>query len=417
MSGTVIQIENISKHYRLGEVSSGTISRDLSKWWREKFKEEIFNEKKESTQSLTSKEEIWALQNVSFDVKQGEVLGIIGGNGAGKSTLLKILSRVTKPTTGNIRVKGRIASLLEVGTGFHPDLTGRENIFLNGAILGMRKSEIRGKMDEIVAFAGVERYLDTPVKRYSSGMYVRLAFAVAAHLEPEILIIDEVLAVGDRDFQNKCLGKMKDVSRNHGRTILFVSHNMASVKLLCSRALLLKNGQLKYEDTTDKVIDTYLNNLEISQSEFYFTIRPELIASLCYLKIADVKNTAACSFLVADPWQIKVGFTVIFPASNLVVAIGIVTAENVAVRTIWSSPFTAKIGNFEAIFYEDEIIYAAGTYRIVVSLAQNNHTSQFIDTEIYVVFEENVASHQFVKSKDTGLILNQMNVQINQIYL
>ena len=413
MSGTVIQIENISKRYQLGELSSGTISRDLSRWWSKKFKGDI----SQQNTGLNLKEEIWALQHISFDVKHGEVLGIIGGNGAGKSTLLKILSRVTKPTTGKIRLKGRIASLLEVGTGFHPDLTGRENIFLNGAILGMNKPEIRSKMDEIVTFAGVERYLDTPVKRYSSGMYVRLAFAVAAHLEPEILIIDEVLAVGDRDFQNKCLGKMKEVSNNHGRTILFVSHNMASVKSLCSRALLLKNGHLIYEDTTDKVIDTYLHNLSIHQSEFYFNINPGLNASLSYLKIEDVNNTPVCSFLCSDPWQIKIGFKVLYPSSSLIVAIGILTTENVAVRTIWSSPFTAKIGNFEALFYEDQIIYAAGTYRIVVSLAQNNHTFQFINTDIFVVFEENIANQQFVKSKDTGLILNQMNVQINQIYI
>jgi len=201
---------------------------------------------------------VWALRDINFEVKQGEVLGIIGKNGAGKSTLLKILSKVTAPTTGSVKVKGRIASLLEVGTGFHPELSGRENIFLNGAILGMTKTEIRSKFDEIVDFSGVEKYIDTPVKRYSSGMYVRLAFAVAAHLEPEILVVDEVLAVGDAEFQKKALGKMQDVSKTHGRTVLFVSHNMTAINELCSRSIFLEQGKIKYDDTTHKVVSKYI---------------------------------------------------------------------------------------------------------------------------------------------------------------
>lgn len=207
-----------------------------------------------------SSEYVWALRDINFDVKAGEVLGIIGRNGAGKSTLLKILSKVTAPTTGNIKIQGRIASLLEVGTGFHPDLTGRENVYLNGAILGMSKAEINRKFDEIVDFSGVERYIDTPVKRYSSGMYVRLAFAVSAFLEPEILIVDEVLAVGDAEFQKKCLGRMKDVSRNDGRTILFVSHSMAAVKNICTTGLVMKNGQLAFTGTADESVDYYVTN-------------------------------------------------------------------------------------------------------------------------------------------------------------
>ena len=206
-------------------------------------------------------EELWALQNVSFEIRRGEVVGIIGRNGAGKSTLLKILSRITEPTTGRVRIDGRVASLLEVGTGFHPELTGRENIFLNGAILGMTKREIKAKFDEIVAFAEVERFLDTPVKHYSSGMYVRLAFAVAAHLEPEILIVDEVLAVGDAAFQKKCLGKMREVSGQHGRTVLFVSHNMAAVEALCSRALVLDSGKLERDGSASEVVKDHLRNM------------------------------------------------------------------------------------------------------------------------------------------------------------
>ena len=269
-----IQVENLYKQYRLGQVSTGTISHDLNRWWHiVRGKEDPYeiitgiNNREESG----SDEYVWALQDINFSVKQGEVLGIIGRNGAGKSTLLKILSKVTSPTKGNIKVKGRIASLLEVGTGFHPELTGRENIFLNGAILGMTKSEIRSKFDEIVAFSGVEKYIDTPVKRYSSGMYVRLAFAVAAHLEPEILIVDEVLAVGDAEFQKKCLGKMKDVSDKEGRTVLFVSHNMMAVKTLCTSGLLLNKGNIEFAGSASETVEHYTrtNSANINQSPLY----------------------------------------------------------------------------------------------------------------------------------------------------
>lgn len=261
MGTTVIKVENVGKQYRLGMVGTGTISHDLRRWWyRVRGWEDPYlkiGEANDRTKKGNS-DLVWALRDINFEVKQGEVLGIIGRNGAGKSTLLKLLSRVTQPTTGNIKVRGRIASLLEVGTGFHPELSGRENIFLNGAILGMTKAEIRSKFDEIVDFSGVERYIDTPVKRYSSGMYVRLAFAVAAHLEPEILIIDEVLAVGDAEFQKKCLGKMKDVS-GQGRTVLFVSHNMVAVQNLCTMAMILDNGTLLSMDKTQDVVNKYLS--------------------------------------------------------------------------------------------------------------------------------------------------------------
>ncbi|RYE17084.1 MAG: ABC transporter ATP-binding protein, partial [Sphingobacteriaceae bacterium] len=237
MNNTVIKVENLGKQYRLGEIGTGTLSHDLNRVWaRLRGKEDPFAKIGEANDRTTksSSDFVWSLKDVNFEVHAGEVLGIIGRNGAGKSTLLKILSKVTAPTTGRINIKGRIASLLEVGTGFHPELTGRENIYLNGAILGMTKIEIGKKFDEIVDFSGVERYIDTPVKRYSSGMYVRLAFAVAAFLEPEILIVDEVLAVGDAEFQKKCLGRMRDVSTNDGRTVLFVSHNIAAIRGLCT---------------------------------------------------------------------------------------------------------------------------------------------------------------------------------------
>src|SRR5215210_4898124 len=243
-----IKVENLSKQYRLGQIGTGSIAHDVNRWWHTiRGKEDPYlkiGETNDRTKTGNSAY-VWSLKDINFEIQQGDAVGIIGRNGAGKSTLLKILSRVTSPTTGRVKARGRIASLLEVGTGFHPELSGRDNIFLNGAILGMRKQEIKRKFDEIVDFSGVERYIDTPVKRYSSGMYVRLAFAVAAHLESEILIIDEVLAVGDVEFQQKCLGKMGDVSKNEGRTVLFVSHNMGAVSGLCKSAILIVNGQMK----------------------------------------------------------------------------------------------------------------------------------------------------------------------------
>ena len=242
-----IKVENLSKAYQLGQIGTGTISRDLERWYaRMRRKEDPFLKigERNNQNAKSDSDVVWSLKDINFEIEQGDAVGIVGRNGAGKSTLLKILSKVTAPTTGKISGKGRIASLLEVGTGFHPELSGKENIFLNGAILGMRKKEIQRKLDEIVDFAGIERYIDTPVKRYSSGMYVRLAFAVAAHLESEILIVDEVLAVGDAEFQKKCLGKMGEVSKGEGRTVLFVSHNMSSVQQLCKTGILLINGTM-----------------------------------------------------------------------------------------------------------------------------------------------------------------------------
>jgi len=260
MSDTVISVENVSKAYRLGQIGGGTLKEDFARYWAKLRGKPDPNLKiGEEHHARKMGEQFWALDNVSFEVRQGEVLGIIGRNGAGKSTLLKILSQVTTPTSGQIKIKGRIASLLEVGTGFNPEMTGRENVFLNGAILGMTKAEIRGKFDEIVAFSGVEEFIDTPVKRYSSGMYVRLAFAVAAHLEPEILIVDEVLAVGDAEFQKKCMGKMKDVAE-HGRTILFVSHNLKAVSTLTTRCVYLANGTVNFIGSTGDAVERYVGS-------------------------------------------------------------------------------------------------------------------------------------------------------------
>ncbi|PWN65349.1 ABC transporter ATP-binding protein [Chryseobacterium viscerum] len=264
-----LKAENISKQYRLGQVGTGTLSHDLNRfWYKIRGKEDPYLKIGETNDRTTKgdSEYVWSLRDIDFEIEKGDAVGIIGRNGAGKSTLLKVLSKVTKPTTGKIFTDGRIASLLEVGTGFHPEMTGRENVFLNGAILGMTRKEIKRKFDEIVDFSGVERYIDTPVKRYSSGMYVRLAFAVAAHLESEILIVDEVLAVGDADFQKKCLGKMNDVTKGEGRTILFVSHNMTAIKELCTSGILLNQGQLAYSGGILDTIAEYQKSSEKQSS-------------------------------------------------------------------------------------------------------------------------------------------------------
>ncbi len=312
----VIKVEQLSKAYQLGQFSSGTLSNDLKRWW------ELFRGREDpflkvgETNVRTEKGEsniVWSLKDINFTVNQGDTIGIIGRNGAGKSTLLKLLSQVTSPTTGSIKIKGRIASLLEVGTGFHPELSGRENIFLNGAILGMRKAEIHRKFDEIVEFSGVERYIDTPVKRYSSGMYVRLAFAVAAHLESEILIVDEVLAVGDAEFQKKCLGKMSDVSRKEGRTILFVSHNLQAVRQLCENGICLKNGQVSLIGTSERVVSEYISGDEGSTS-FDKNIDPETNCNNSFefkrISIVDANFQPIESYFISKDHYIQIDYRV-----------------------------------------------------------------------------------------------------------
>ena len=290
---TAIKFENISKQYRLGLVSTHTISHDLNRWWQTSIrgKEDPYlkiGEVNDRAHKGVS-DYVWALKDINFEVKQGDVLGIIGKNGAGKSTLLKILSKVTAPTTGIIKARGRIASLLEVGTGFHPEMTGRENIYMNGAIMGMTKAEINRKFDEIVDFSGIERYIDTPAKRYSSGMTVRLGFAIAAHLDPEILVVDEVLAVGDAEYQKKAIGKMQDISKGEGRTVLFVSHNMMVVKNLCKTAIVLENGQIAFQGKVDSSIEYYMSSTSKNKDCHYENNKdvPEKIEKVyltCYNK-------------------------------------------------------------------------------------------------------------------------------------
>jgi lipopolysaccharide transport system ATP-binding protein len=305
----ILKAENISKQYRLGQVGTGTLSHDLNRWWHEiRGKENPYLKIGDTNDRSTKGESdyVWALQDINFEVERGEVLGIIGKNGAGKSTLLKILSKVTAPTTGSIKSRGRIASLLEVGTGFNGEMTGRENIFLNGAILGMTKKEIASKIDEIIEFSGCERYIDTPVKRYSSGMTVRLAFAVAAFLEPEILVIDEVLAVGDAEFQKKAIGKMQDISRSGGRTVLFVSHNMAAIKQLCTKAIVLEYGAVVFEGNTNDGIEYYLQSNQYDGYIGHYINEAVEESGIVSLALVDKNDRIRTEFGFDEPIALKI---------------------------------------------------------------------------------------------------------------
>lgn len=393
MSDVAITFENISKQYRLGLVSTRTLSHDLKRWWvvNMQGKEDPYLQIGETNDrsSKGSSEYVWALRNIDFEIKKGEVLGIIGKNGAGKSTLLKILSRVTSPTTGRIRAYGRIASLLEVGTGFHGELTGRENIFMNGAIMGMTIPEIKRKFDEIVDFAGVERYIDTPVKRYSSGMIVRLGFAVAAHLEPEILVVDEVLAVGDAEFQKKAIGKMQDVSSKDGRTLLFVSHNMAAVKSLCTSAIVLSKGKFQFSGTVDKAVENYL-----SQSVYTSPTRKN-IQSKCgrfSLKMpywVDENGNTVSIFGYGDKKFLRFEFEFNQPVRKINPGFAIETFDGIRMLTshladdetfLRKNPYSGKV-IMQTEF--DLTTLAPGNYNVIIGVRDEfDHTVIYSDTEI-----------------------------------
>jgi lipopolysaccharide transport system ATP-binding protein len=376
-----IKAENISKAYRLGEIGTGTLQTDLKRWYAlTRGKEDPFLKIGETNDRSVKgvSNVVWSLKDISFEIEQGDAVGIVGKNGAGKSTLLKILSRVTSPTTGKISGNGRVASLLEVGTGFHPELTGRENIYINGAILGMRKKEITRKFDEIVDFAGVERYIDTPVKRYSSGMYVRLAFAVAAHLESEILIVDEVLAVGDAEFQKKCLGKMNEVSKGEGRTVLFVSHNMGAVSQLCNKAMLLHNGRLILNGFTEEIITEYINNNAQNNNKTYSfeDSSDKLTYYIKSMEMLDKQNNLRDQYGTNE--EIKVKLSVALKESNpsLEIALALFDKRENRVFTIHRKLFGKS--NFRPSIIEillPERFLAPGFYKWVATLHIPNQIS------------------------------------------
>ena len=366
MEKNIIEIKNISKKYNIARQKESYLTlRDVlasffSNFW-------FFFKKN----NKNKKEDFWALKDISFNVKQGEAIGIIGPNGAGKTTLLKIISRITPPTLGEIKLDGRVASLLEVGTGFHPELTGRENIFLNGAILGMTKSEIDRKFTEIVEFAGIEKFLDTPVKRYSSGMFVRLAFAVAAHLEPEILLIDEVLAVGDAEFQKKCLGKMNEITKKNGRTIFFVSHNMAAIQSLCEKCVLLDRGKIKMIGETQKVIEEYLGLSSVSASRKIIINHNQDASKIKVLSI-ELKNGMQDKFCVSwtQPIEIIIEIEVGEKVKQVCFDLGIKTIENVPVFLVRHNDSGGKLWDLDKGIYKIQVsienVLRAGLYNIAL---------------------------------------------------
>lgn len=387
-----IEVVNVSKQYRLGQIGTGSMAHDLNRWWHTvRGKEDPYLQIGEANDRTTrgSSEYVWSLRDVSFDIEQGDSVGIIGRNGAGKSTLLKILSRVTAPTTGSVKVKGRIASLLEVGTGFHPDLSGRDNIYLNGAILGMRKAEITRKFDEIVDFAGVERYIDTPVKRYSSGMYVRLAFAVAAHLESEILIVDEVLAVGDAEFQKKCLGKMNDVSKGEGRTVLFVSHSLDPIRKLCKKTVVLSAGKVHFNGQTDEGLESYRSLIKSTEKRI---IDIPTDANKVYFKSISLnKNQGLLAF--GDKLEITIELVSLITVENLELSFQIVNDDDIPIIYNWISTanelkeFVGRQGEFKFSVTIPNLKLYKGEYYFSFNLSDPKNKIIYQTVSPYSFFE------------------------------
>ena len=406
MKDIILKAENISKQYRLGQVGTGTLSHDLNRWWHQvRGKENPYLRIGDTNDRSTKGESdyVWALQDINFEVERGEVLGIIGKNGAGKSTLLKILSKVAAPTTGSIKSKGRIASLLEVGTGFNGEMTGRENIFLNGAILGMTKKEITSKLDEIIDFSGCERYIDTPVKRYSSGMTVRLAFAVAAFLDPEILVVDEVLAVGDAEFQKKAIGKMQDISRTGGRTVLFVSHNMAAVKQLCTRGIVLENGTVKFDGNIDEALEIYQEDaIEKSVSGHYIGTK--------IIKEAILNSTNGIKY--KSNLELDVFFEVEDAIKNLVLGLVVKDANDVEVMGFNNRHYNKNKINIDDVYKGkitiviNELNLLPGLYKIDLYLGDSITDLEIISEAIKFTVIEDLEY----------TIVNKLDFKINKIF-
>lgn len=420
MSNPVLKVENVSKQYRLGQLGTGTISHDLNRAWAKlRGKEDPYlkiGDTNDRSQAGGS-DYVWSLKDINFEVKQGEVLGIIGKNGAGKSTLLKILSQVTKPTTGQVKVKGRIAALLEVGTGFHPELSGRENIFLNGAILGMTKTEIKSKLDEIVDFSGVAKYLDTPVKRYSSGMMVRLGFAVAAHLEPEILIVDEVLAVGDAEFQKKCLGKMKDVA-GQGRTVLFVSHNMGAVSALCNTGMVLGNGEIKFTESVDKCLNFY-TSLGSHLSDSTYIDEKCLNNTIHKIQISSIKGEAVSNFQFNEKVIIRFIFQVESIYENVEIGFRVIDQKERVVFTSQKSISNFKAndtGVYDITTVIPSNILVPNTYKLVVALhIPNAKILSYIDEKVSFTIEETGTNFYQYAGNDYGCVFIDCNWDNNYL--
>lgn len=376
MSDTVIKIEHLSKMYKLGVINNGTLFRDMQSWWALKRGKEDPHAKIGAEKYEGSNTEFWALKDLNFEIKQGDRVGIIGKNGAGKSTLLKILSRITTPTEGTVKIRGRVSSLLEVGTGFHGELTGRENIYLNGAILGMKKREIDRKLDEIIDFSGIEKHIDTPVKRYSSGMYVRLAFAVAAHLDSDILIADEVLAVGDAEFQKKAIGKMSDLSTSQGRTVLFVSHNMAAVRKLCNTGVMLEKGRVKYTGEMEQTIEYYMDEANADLKVRYdlndFVRFSPVLARLCKINCIELLDKEIASYRNTEKINFKIAWTVLADVENTEFTLTLQYMDDTPVGFIEGRDTlnSYSVGKYETILSFDISNIVAGTYLCYIHISR-----------------------------------------------
>ncbi len=413
MSKAIITVEHLSKSYILKHqgVERYTALRDV-----------LANKAKgflrPQTQTVQPKSETFlALNDVSFEIQEGDRVGIIGRNGAGKSTLLKILSRIVAPTKGRITIEGRVASLLEVGTGFHPELTGRENIFLNGSILGMSKEEIKQKFDEIVAFSEVEKFLDTPVKRYSSGMYVRLAFSVAAHLDPEILIVDEVLAVGDAAFQKKCIGKMDDVSRS-GRTILFVSHNMQMIQKLCNKGILMSKGSLLDSGDINNITRKYLSTGNLSDSLIEFELDKNTSGQPLTLRIESLDAELLSEIPVGKAYQVRIKFRIHKKIAHFIIALGLKDISDAPIRTSYSTPCDMEPGDYEAIFKYDDVLLASGAYPLVIGLSSYEQSFYYKENVTSVEISqisELTSDSRILRNTGVGFILNPLNISILKI--
>lgn len=405
----LIVVEDLHKCYRLGlkDKRAETLSQAAWQWIASPFKS--YKRLHGLTHFKVGEQGddiLWALQGVSFEVKKGEVLGIIGKNGAGKSTLLKILSKITRPTKGKVTLRGRVASLLEVGTGFHPDLTGRENVYLNGTILGMTAQEVDRKFDEIVAFAEVDRFIDTPIKRYSSGMAVRLAFAVAAFLEPEMLIVDEVLAVGDVAFQKKCLGRMGYVARNHQRTVLFVSHNMGAVRTLCSRAILLEKGKVAVMGTPDEVIAHYLSKHKDGDTIVELP-PPQEDKGIKRLSLAFQKPSGELQnhFCIREPFEVVLEFELTRPLPHVIGAIGVTNTEGLPIITYWSKESDLKAGKYRVVFPIGlDLCSCELTFRVGITSHERN--LYYVEDQGNVSILEVAVGDQPLRSSGTGILVS-----------
>lgn len=396
-SDTVISVRNVGKTFRIASAQQRITT--LAELVAQKLRQPFTRRQRET--------EFEALEDVSFEVRRGEVLGIIGRNGAGKSTLLKILSQITPPTRGEIDLHGRVGSLLEVGTGFHPELTGRENIYLNGAILGMSRGEIAREFDNIVAFAETERFLDVPVKRYSSGMYVRLAFAVAAHLRPDILIVDEVLAVGDLSFQRKCLGKMDEVAHHSGATVLFVSHQMAAVRSLCSRVILLESGRLLEDGGVDAVLANYfaLNGATQSATIDLPGGENEAPTRGIAVHVSDIDGRARSTFQLSEPWRARVEFELHRPLPHVIAALGLRSLEGVPLITWWSAPRDLGAGRY-SVEFECRVPFSAGTLSFTIGISSQEQTLYYVESVGSVVITEIAIGEQPLRASGAGLVIS-----------